>query len=293
MVQYESAPCAQAVKQYLNLCQHIIDNGVWVHNPRTHKRCQTVIGTYFSYDVGANQLPLVTTRKCYWRAAIAELIGYLRGYDNAQQFADLGANTWWHNANHPTWQQSPFCKGEGDMGRVYGVQGRQWQSPEGKHIDQLAKVVANLSAGVDDRAEIVTFYNVGELDRGCLRPCMHTHQFSLLGDDLYLTSYQRSCDVPLGLTFNQVQVFVLLKLIAQITQHQPKIAYHHIANAHIYEDQMDGVKRQLTRTPYPPPRLHINPNIKTLADIENWVTLADFQVEGYQHHPPIAYSFSA
>ena len=179
------------------------------------------------------------------------------------------------------------------MGRVYGVQGRSWRTPEGDSIDQLRKVIDDLSAGIDDRGEIVSFYNPGEFHLGCLRPCMHTHTFSLLGGRLYLTSYQRSCDVPLGLTFNQLQVFTLLKLVAQVTGCEPALAYHKIVNAHIYEDQLPLMRDvQLRREPFELPRLQINPAIRSLEDIETWVTLDDFSVEGYRSHEPIAYPFS-
>jgi thymidylate synthase len=154
-------------------------------------------------------------------------------------------------------------------------------------------VIDNLSNGIDDRSEIVTFYNPGEFEMGCLRPCMHTHTFSLLGDTLYLTSYQRSCDVPLGLNFNQVQVYVFLALVAQITGHKAGQAYHKIVNAHIYENQLELMKDvQLQRTPYPSPQLRINPKIKTLEDLESWVTADDFQLDSYQCHDPIKYPFS-
>ncbi|HBS26831.1 MAG TPA: thymidylate synthase, partial [Gammaproteobacteria bacterium] len=127
----------------------------------------------------------------------------------------------------------------------------------------------------------------------CLRPCMHTHTFSLLGETLYLTSSQRSCDVPLGQNFNQIQVFTLLKIIAQITGKQPGQAYHKIVNAHIYEDQLELMRDvQLKREPFPSPQLTINPDIKTLKDLETWVTMDDFDVSGYQFHEPIAYPFS-
>lgn len=122
---------------------------------------------------------------------------------------------------------------------------------------------------------------------------MHTHNFSLLGDTLFLTSYQRSCDVPLGLNFNQCQVFFLLKIVAQITGHKPGQAYHKIVNAHIYEDQLALMRDvQLKREPYPLPSLQINPDIKSLNDLETWVTLDDFSVENYQCHEAIAYPFA-
>lgn len=282
------------MKQYLDLCRRIVDTGVWVANERTGKRCLTVINADLDYDVGGNEFPLITTRKSFWKAAIAELLGYLRGYDSAADFRALGTRSWDANANeNEAWLANPARKGEDDMGRVYGVQGRAWSKASGGKLDQLKKLVENLSRGIDDRGEILTFYNPGEFDLGCLRPCMHTHTFSLLDDQLFLTSYQRSCDVPLGLNFNQVQVFTLLALIAQITGHQPARAYHKIVNAHIYEDQLELMRDvQLKRDPYPAPQLEINPDIKSLEDIETWVTLDDFNVTGYRHHEPISYPFA-
>ena len=282
------------MEQYLDLCRRIVNEGVWVENKRTGKRCLTVVDASLEYDVAGNQFPLVTTRKSFYKAAIAEILGYLRGYDNAAQFREIGCNTWNANANQTkAWLDNPNRKGEDDMGRVYGVQGRGWAKPDGGRVDQLKKLVDNLTNGIDDRGEILSFYNPGEFDLGCLRPCMHTHTFSLLGDDLYLTSYQRSCDVPLGLNFNQVQVFFLLAIIAQITGKTAKTAYHRLVNCHIYEDQLPMMRDvQLKREPYPSPQLEINPDIKTLEDIETWVTTDDFKVTGYQYHDPIKYPFS-
>ena len=291
------------MKQYLELNKRIIEQGVWINNERTGKRCLTVINADLTYDVDGNQFPLITTRKSYWKSAIAELLGYLRGYDSAEQFRAIGCNTWNANANYnEAWLNSPHRKGEDSMGRVYGVQGRSWRSPvynengslsKINRVDQLKKVIYNLSNGIDDRGEILSFWNPGEFDLGCLRPCMYSHHFSLLGGKLYLNSTQRSCDVPLGLNFNQVQVFTLLALMAQITGHQAGQAYHKIVNAHIYEDQLEQMRDvQLKREPFPSPELRINPDIKTLEDIETWVTTDDFEVVGYLHHDAIKYPFS-
>ncbi|MGQ8365908.1 thymidylate synthase [Glaciecola sp. 1036] len=282
------------MSQYESLCKRIIEEGQWVTNERTGISCLTVINADLEYDVGNNEFPLVTTRKCFYKAAIAELLGYLRGYDNAADFRAIGCNTWNANANeNQAWLNNPHRKGEDDMGRVYGVQGRNWQKPDGTSLDQLAKVVKNLSQGIDDRGEIVTFYNPGEFDMGCLRPCMHTHTFSLLGDTLHLTSYMRSCDVPLGLTFNMPQCFVLLALMAQITGHKAGKVFHKIVNAHIYENQLELMRDvQLKREPFEFPKLNINPDIKSLKDIETWVSTSDFEVENYQHHESIAYPFA-
>ncbi|WMY94789.1 MAG: thymidylate synthase [Arsenophonus sp.] len=280
--------------QYLNLCKRIINEGYWIKNKRTGVRCLTVINVDFEYDVANNKFPLITTRKSFYKPAISELLGYIRGYCNASQFRDLGCNTWNANANENlAWINNPNRKGKDDMGRVYGVQGRSWRRLDGTCLDQLKKVINHLSMGIDDRAEIITFYNPGEFDLGCLRPCMHTHTFSILGDKLYLTSYQRSCDVALGLNFNQIQCFVLLALIAQITGYKVGKAYHKIVNAHIYENQLSIMcDIQLKRIPYRLPKLIINPDIKTLKDIETWVTSKDFSVIDYQYHNAIKYPFT-
>ncbi len=282
------------MSQYKELATRIVEDGEWQKNERTGKSCKIIINHDLTYDVGNNELPLDTTRKSFWKAAIAEMIGYIRGYDNAEDFRKIGCNTWNANANdNKIWLENKYRKGVDDMGRVYGVQGRNWTSPDGTVIDQLQKIVDDLSRGVDDRGEILSFYNPGEFHMGCLRPCMHTHQFSLIGDKLSLNSFQRSCDVPLGLNFNQVQVFFLLAIMAQITGNKPDKAYHKIVNAHIYEDQYDLMKNvHLKRTPFANPTFHINPDIKSLKDLETWVTTDDFEVRGYQHHDAIRYPFS-
>jgi len=282
------------MKQYLDLCNRIINDGIWIKNERTGKRCLTVINADLQYEVGANKFPMITTRKSYFKSAIAEFLGYIRGYDNAADFRALGTKTWDANANlNEAWLNNSYRKGEDDMGRVYGIQAREWKTPEGNTIDQLKKVVDNLKNGIDDRAEIVTFYNPGEFHMGCLRPCMHTHTFSLIGDTLHLTSYQRSCDVPLGLNFNQVQVFTFLALMARITGKKAGTAYHKIVNAHIYEDQLELMRdTQVKREPFESPQLHISDKIQTLEDLETWVTMDDFSISGYECHEAIKYPFS-
>ncbi|WP_217878181.1 thymidylate synthase [Vibrio alginolyticus] len=282
------------MKQYLALAERIVSEGEWIENERTGKKCLTVINADLEYDVGANQFPLVTTRKSFWKAAVAELLGYIRGYSSAADFRKLGTKTWDANANlNEAWLNSPYREGYDDMGRVYGVQGRAWTGSDGTVVDQLRKIVDDITKGVDDRGEILNFYNPGEFHLGCLRPCMYSHHFSLLGDTLYLNSTQRSCDVPLGLNFNMVQVYVFLAIMAQITGKKAGKAYHKIVNAHIYEDQLELMRDvQLKREPLPLPTLWINPDIKTLEDLETWVTVDDFRVDDYRHHDPIKYPFS-
>lgn len=282
------------MKQYLELCQRVIDKGVWVENKRTGKRCLTVINADLEYDVSSGTLPVLTTKKLHWKAAIAEMLGYLRGYTSAADFRKIGCNTWNANANkNKSWLANPFRKGTDDMGRCYGAQGRDWRNPEGKQIDQLLNIYNDLKQRVDNRSEIITFWNPGECDRACLNSCMHTHTFSILNDKLYLTSYQRSDDLPLGHGFNQVQVGWFLIVMAKITGLKPEKAFHKIVNVHIYEDQIEKLRDiQLKRKPFPQPILKINPKIKTLKDLETWVTVEDFELIRYKHHPPIKYEFS-
>jgi thymidylate synthase len=279
--------------QYIELCKRILNEGEYIFNERTGKNCLTLINADLEYNVGAGEFPLVTTRKSFFKSAIAEMIGYLRGYDNAEDFRNIGTNTWNANANlNDDWLGNLARKGDDDMGRVYGVQGRSWMRPDGKSTDQLAKLISNLSNGIDDRGEILSFYNPGEFDLGCLRPCMHTHTFSLVNGTLNLTSYQRSCDAPLGLVFNMIQVYFLLAIVARITGNKPGMAYHKIVNAHMYEDQVELMKMQVEREVKPAARLIINQEIKTLNDLETWVSMDDFSVADYEHHNPIKYPFS-
>lgn len=300
------------MQQYVDLMNKIITEGEWIYNARTGKKCKTIINADLEYDF----CPLVTTRKSYWKSAVAEFVGYIRGYDNAADFRNLGTKTWDANANeNKAWLNNPYRKGEDDMGRVYGVQGRSWRkptyylnkeefgysdkqmqtcfpAPEAFHVDQLKKIYDDLRQGIDDRGEILSFYNPGEFDMGCLRPCVYVHQFSLMNGTLYLHSTQRSCDVPLGLNFNMVQLYFFLQLMAQITGNKPGKVYHKIVNAHIYEDQFELAKVEAARTPLETPIMTISPDIKTLEDVEKIFTLDHVKVENYHHHEPIDYPFS-
>lgn len=309
-------------KQYLKLCKKLLNEGVFVKNERTGKRCLTIINADFEYDASTMKVPLVTTRKAYIKQALNEKTGYMKGFDNAKLFRMLGCKTWDQNANATEgWLKNKYRKGTDDLGRVYGVQGRMWKrSPtedeynqleeffkngdiesyqnlvdyiKGDGIDQLYKVYNNLKNGIDDRGEIITYYNPGEIKYGCLRPCMHTHHFSILGDTLYLTSYQRSIDVPLGLVFNMPQTVFLLRIMAQITGLKAGKVFHKMVNCHIYEDQIELMKEQIKREPYEEPELIIDPSFKTLEDfLERFDAREHTELKGYKSHEPISYPFS-
>ncbi|WWQ13231.1 thymidylate synthase [Morganella phage vB_Mm5] len=309
------------MKQYLDTAKRLLEQGTWVYNDRTKKRCLTLINADFEYDVGSGNFPLVTTRKSFWKAAISEMLGYLRGYDSAKQFRDIGCNTWNANANeNEAWNNNPNRKGVDDMGRVYGVQGRRMtvaptqqeydelvslidnsrhdeaqrkiRTMRYRGLDQLTKVYDDLKAGIDNRGEIITFWNPTEFELGCLRPCMFMHHFSILDGVLYLHSYQRSCDYALGYVFNAPQCYFLLAVMAQITGLKPGKVFHKVVNLHLYEDQVELMKMQIERKPFDAPKFEMNPNIKTLTDLNTWVTSDDFDVVGYNYHEAIKYPFS-
>lgn len=291
-------------EQYLDTCMKIIREGVWVENKRTGKKCKTIINADFEYDCSDNTLPLLTTKKTAYKSAIAEMLGYMRGYSNAADFRRLGTKTWDANANAESWQNSPYCKGQDDMGYCYGEVGKRFRLPavlsnglanvKFATYDQWDKVYRNLRLGIDDRREIVTFWHPGTDHMACLPACMHTHTFSILDGTLYLTSYQRSCDMPLGVPFNMVQVAWLLMVMAQITGLKPGTAFHKLVNVHIYEDQIDLLMDQLQRKPFDHPKLLIHPELKDWDLLMSDYVSVDtsFKVDGYTHHPVIKFPFS-
>jgi thymidylate synthase len=294
----------RAEVQYLNGLRHIFENGQDLKNARTGQVCRTVINIDMAYDARTNEAPLLTTRHItnpY--LSIAELLGFIRGASSAATFRALNTKSWDENANkNAAWLANPNRKGEDDCGLIYGGVAKNWPIEPGvmdhhnvsqrKTLDLFHKVYNNLKNGIDDRGEIITFWNPGMFHLGCLRPCMYEHQFSLLGDDLYLNSTQRSSDWPLGTTANMVQVWLLLRLMAQITGKNPMIANHRNVNCHIYGNQLTEVPRQLARQPLEQPTIDINPDIKTLEDLETWVTVKDFIITYPEFHPTIKYPFS-
>lgn len=283
------------MKEYMDIGKRILEEGVWLENKRSGGKTLAIVGATLEYDISEGYVPVVTTKKLAWKSAIAEMLGYLRGYQSAAQFRELGCNTWNANANNnPAWLDNPHRLGEDDMGKCYGVIGRAWPGIEDDEpLDLYKKIVDDLSRGVDDRREILTFNHPNLIHRACLPACMHTHHFNLLGDDLYLESYQRSSDFALGQPFNHLQVAFLLMITAQITGNKPKVMRHHLSNVHLYENQVEIFKNeQMGREPFGAPKLKINPEIKTLEDLETWVTMDDFELVGYEHHPAIKFPFT-
>jgi thymidylate synthase len=246
-----------------------------------------------TYDATTNKAPILTTRRAPVTLAIAELLGYIQGVQSAADMRRLGTKSWDANANENTaWLSNANRKGDDDLGLIYGAVAKNWPVQGDGILDLFHKVYHNLRQGKDDRGEIITFWNPGMFHLGCLRPCMYEHQFSLLGDDLYLNSTQRSSDWPLGTVANMFQCWLLLRLMAQITGKNPKFAFHRNVNSHIYGDQLPLILEQLAREPLEEPTCDINPDIKTLTDLETWVTPADFKITYEHFHPAIKYPFS-
>lgn len=281
--------------QYLILGERIIKNGVMIPNKRTGVGCLTVINADIEIDASTDKAPVLTTRKVPYLGGIGEFIAYLQGKTNAADFRELGCRNWDANANeNKAWLANPHRKGEDDLGNVYGAVGRDWVNQYGVSFDLLKQVIDDLSKGIDNRGEIVTWWNPGEFEYGCLRPCMHSHQFSILDGVLYLNSTSRSADVPLGLPANIMQCYLFLRLMAQITGLKPGTAYLKIVNAHIYENQIALFKEQLTRKMITEhqPTLYINPDIKSLEGIMG-IKKGDISVEGYESfYPAIKYPFT-
>lgn len=287
--------------QYIKISKNCIANGEMVFNERTKKSCLTIANQHMTYDVENNVLPLDTTRKSFWKAAVAELLGHMRGYDNAEDYAKLGARTWYKDANECVqWLENPNRKGENDCGIIYGGiannipflrydDNNTGNLVQSGSFNTLAKIYKDLKAGKDDRGEIWNFWQPSLFHLGCIRPCMYSHHFTLINGKLWLESTSRSGDGSLGINFNSVQAFALLAIMAQITGNKAMEVKHNITNFHIYEPHIENFKEQMEREPFPAPTFHINPEIKTLEDVLTWVTPDDFWIEGYEHHDAVDY----
>lgn len=280
------------MKQYLRLCQRALTEGEWKEN-RTDNSTIGYIGDFCKYDLN-DGFPAVTTKKLAFKTCVGEMLGFLRGYTSAEQFRELGCKVWDANANeNKEWLANPLRQGEDDIGRIYGAQARRWYDfLDDTGIDQLKNAINDLSKGIDNRREIITHWNPGEIKMMSLPPCHLLYQFSIQGDKLCLSMYQRSCDLPLGVPFNIAGYAWLLSVVAQICNLEVGTFNHFLVDIHIYENQVDLMRKQLKRVPHKLPTLWINPDIKTLQDLETWVTTKDFELIDYEHYDAINYPFS-
>lgn len=277
-----------ADEQYIDICSRILEHGVDQFNLRTGQHTRMLVGETIVFAGGEDTpFEVISLRKSPIVMPTAELVGYLKGLTNAQDFADLGANTWFDNANkNEAWLNNPHRKGENDLGYIYGAVARCMYDRDGKTHDQFAKVVNNLKQGLDDRAEIVTFLDIPEFDRACLRPCMHSFQFNILGDQLCIEGYMRSTDTGLGLVANIQGFQALREIMCHMTGLKKGRCRLHMSNVHIYHSHLDAMRELLQRKPLKNNAKFVIKKPFTLEDFDDWVTTDNFEVIGYDNYHP-------
>lgn len=258
------------MKQYLDLLQHVLDNG-------TAKLDRTGTGTIstFGYQMRFHLddgFPLLTTKKLHLRSIIYELLWFLRGDTNIQYLHDHNVSIWdeWADPN-------------GDLGPIYGRQWRSWGCADGRHIDQISNLISEIKHNPHSRRLLVCAWNVGELESMRLPPCHILFQFYVADGRLSCQLYQRSADIFLGVPFNIASYALFTMMVAQVCDLQCGDFIHTLGDAHIYNNHISQCQLQLTRDPRPLPTMHLNPSKKDIFSFD----FDDFQLEGYNPHPHI------
>jgi len=259
------------MRQYLDLLQHILDNG---HDKpdRTGTGTLSTFGYQMRFDLGRG-FPLVTTKKLHLRSIVYELLWFIRGDTNVAYLRDHGVSIW-----------DEWADEHGNLGPIYGAQWRSWPAPDGSAVDQLSQVVDRIRTDPDSRRHIVTAWNPGMLSRMALPPCHILFQFYVAGGRLSCQLYQRSADVFLGVPFNIASYALLTAMVAQVTGLEPGEFVHTFGDAHLYRNHLDQARLQVSREPRPLPHLHLNPAVRALTEF----TYEDIRIEGYDPHPRIA-----
>lgn len=258
------------MKQYLDYLEHILTHGVRKVD-RTGTGTLSVFGYQMRFPLAAG-FPLLTTKKLHTKSIFHELLWFLKGDTNIAYLNQNGVSIWneWADAN-------------GNLGPVYGKQWRAWQAEDGRMIDQMGELVKQIKTNPDSRRLIVNAWNVGELDKMALPPCHLLMQFYVADKKLSCQLYQRSADSFLGVPFNIASYSLLTSLIAQQCDLVPGDFIWTGGDCHIYLNHLEQVKLQLSRTPYPLPKLHIKRRAPSLFDY----TYDDFEIVDYQAHPHI------
>ena len=258
------------MRQYLDLLQHVIDNGVQKED-RTGTGTRSVFGYQMRFHLD-DGFPLLTTKKLHLRSIIYELLWFLRGDTNIGYLHDNKGSIWdeWADEN-------------GDLGPVYGHQWRSWDTADGGHIDQITQLIEQIKHNPDSRRLLVSAWNVGEIERMALPPCHILFQFYVAEGRLSCQLYQRSADIFLGVPFNIASYALFTMMIAQVTGLKYGDFVHTFGDAHIYNNHMEQCKLQLTREPRPLPTMHLNPDVKNIFDFR----FEDFTLENYNPHPHI------
>jgi thymidylate synthase len=258
------------MKQYLDLLNHVRDHGR-PRADRTGTGTQSVFGYQMRFNLEEG-FPVVTTKKLHLKSIIHELLWFLAGDTNVKYLQDNGVRIWneWADEN-------------GNLGHIYGYQWRSWPTPEGNSVDQISQLIHDIKTNPTSRRLIVSAWNVGELDKMNLPPCHLLFQFYVNEGKLSCQLYQRSADIFLGVPFNIASYALLTMMVAQVTGLKPGDFVHTFGDAHIYNNHLEQVELQLSRTPMALPQLKINPDVKSIFDFK----YDDFELINYQSHPHI------
>lgn len=259
-----------SMRQYLDLLNRVLTEGVSKED-RTGTGTISVFGHQMRFNL-AEGFPCLTTKKLHLRSIIHELLWFLQGDTNVKYLQDNGVRIWneWADEN-------------GDLGHIYGYQWRSWPDYTGGHIDQITEVVNMIKNNPDSRRMIVNSWNVADLPHMNLPPCHTFFQFYVANGKLSLQLYQRSADIFLGVPFNIASYALLLQMMAQVTGLVPGDFVHTLGDAHIYNNHIEQVKLQLTRTPKPLPTMKINPLVKDIFSFK----FEDFELINYVADPHI------
>jgi thymidylate synthase len=252
---------------YLDLIRHVLEHGE-ARTDRTGTGTLSMFGMQTRYDLRQG-FPLLTTKKVLFSAVVHELLWFLRGSTNINDNLTQHTPIWdaWADAN-------------GELGPIYGYQWRNWG---GSGIDQIQRVIDMILSDPHSRRLIVNAWNVSDLDKMALPPCHTFFQFYVCNGELDCQLYQRSADLALGVPFNIASYALLLMLIAKECHVKPRYLVHTFGDAHIYLNHVEGLKEQLSRSPYPLPSVRIAP--KPLSEIQ----YEDIELLDYQHHPFIKF----
>ncbi|HHI76828.1 MAG TPA: thymidylate synthase [Gammaproteobacteria bacterium] len=271
------------MKQYLDLLRHVRDHGTF-KGDRTGTGTWSVFGYQMRFDL-AEGFPLVTTKRIHFKSVVYELLWFLRGDTNTRYLKEHGVSIW-----------DEWADEHGDLGPVYGYQWRSWPTPDGRHIDQIAQVLEQIRHNPDSRRIIVSAWNPADLPdesispqanvaegRMALAPCHAFFQFYVNDGRLSCQLYQRSADIFLGVPFNIASYALLTRMIAQVTGLQPGEFIHTLGDAHIYSNHREQIELQLSREPYPLPRLRLDPSVDDLFAFD----YPHIELIDYRHHPHI------
>ncbi len=250
------------MKQYLEVLKKIMDEGTDRQARYGPTRALFAVPLRFRMGDG---FPAITTKKLAFRSVVAELLWFISGSCDNRELNRLGCHIWDANQNADYWK--PKAKYDGDLGRVYGVQWRHWKNPDGTETDQLKTIIERIKSDPFDRRLVVTAWNPGEINQMALPPCHMMFQFFVANGKLSLHMYQRSCDMFLGVPFNIASYALMLHIVARLTNLEADELIITLGDAHICHNHFDAVKEQLSRELFSLPTLWLNPEVKTLDDL--------------------------